>query len=218
LYKELIEQINNLSNSQVSKAIELLIPRLAKRYENSISKETTQLVEAPDLNKASYLLAESLKEHKCSMEEATIREAVENEESRIEVSKRMLIILASTPETTELVNSVVTSAKEQMFADQILAIGVSATMILLGSSVVISICRMKPKDLPSAVKDICGAITAGFTKIGEKLLKKDEESETEEKPSEEDADAKEEKKPTASEAEKKTQTTKKKVKKESPSK
>lgn len=186
--KELIERINNLSKNQVSRATELLLPRLSKRYENSISKETAQLVEAPDLNKASYLLVESLKEQKCSMDEATIRAAVENEESRIEVARKMLIILGSTPETSKLVDSVVTSAEEQMFAAEILAIGASATMILLGSSVVIAICKMKQKDLPAAVKDICGAISAGFTKIGDKLTKKDEDSQTEEKPSEPSGD------------------------------
>lgn len=154
----LIERIEKLPASQVSRSVELLMPRLADAYQKHIPEMAIQLVEAPDLTQASRMLAETFEAQEYPVKEGVIQRAVEREENRVELARKMLIILAGLPETRQLVDMVITSVDEEMFVAETLAVGVAASMILLSSSVVIAICRMKPEVLPEAVKNICDAI------------------------------------------------------------
>ena len=164
-----VERIEELSASQVSRTVELLMPRLADTYQNQLPEKTIQLVEAPDLTQASRVIAETFEAQEYPPKAEIIQAVVEREESRVELARKMLIILAGLPETRQVVDTVIASVEEEMFVMETLAVGIAASLILLSSGVVIATIRMKPEGLPESLKNICDAIKgiAQRFKIGE---------------------------------------------------
>ena len=167
--ENLINRINNLNPGQIGRAIELLLPRLQRDFNEQISNDTAQAVMSLDMVQISMAMSGILKAQGYNIEAEDIRISVENKSTRTDLAKAMLIELAKLPKTCIVIDSVVRSAEKEMIAPfVILAVGLAGSMGLRSTSVLILALKNESKDAEKAIKHIADALKSAFdaSKLG----------------------------------------------------
>ena len=149
----LVDKINGLNPAQVERVILLLLPRI-KSFENEpIPSDIVQDIKSRDLARTSKLMAETLTAQGYPIEADAIQLAINNENSRNDLAKSMLIELAKLPETCEVINRQIKSAEEEMPAPiLVVAAGVACSMGLLSASVLVLALKTRSEDAEKAKK------------------------------------------------------------------
>jgi hypothetical protein len=154
------EKIDELSDAQVARVVQIVLPLLRQRYETQIPEETAKLIESQDTKRISDTVAADLSALGYSIKAEDILDNLKDDRARVAISRTMLKELSVLPEYSEEVDTAVESATGEMVipAVAILAIGVAASLVILSTTVLVGIFRANKEDIPKIVEPTCDTL------------------------------------------------------------